>query len=286
MSKHKNNMNDIVDIDKNKITLEDIEFISRDEMSQNEYIIKFNDEIYSDIFLRLTHRYFSDEVARLFWLRVLNHRDELIIRLKRDPGLIVSCLDYLTNIENILVDATIIEEGKSQYIITTNLIDNMTSLFIRSVFDVFIKKETDFSVRTKTPLALMMIDLDDFKEVNDNFGHQAGDNVLSVIGGLILESIRKMDIACRYGGEELAVIMPNTDLSSSKIIAERIRKKIEEYEFDGFKVTASIGLSIFDSNANNTIDLVYLADKALYKAKMDGKNRVVTSREKQSYKEK
>jgi len=279
-------MNDIVDIDKNKITLEDIEFISRDEMSQNEYIIKFNDEIYSDIFLRLTHRYFSDEVARLFWLRVLNHRDELIIRLKRDPGLIVSCLDYLTNIENILVDATIIEEGKSQYIITTNLIDNMTSLFIRSVFDVFIKKEKDFSVRTKTPLALMMIDLDDFKEVNDNFGHQAGDNVLSVIGGLILESIRKMDIACRYGGEELAVIMPNTDLSSSKIIAERIRKKIEEYEFDGFKVTASIGLSIFDSNANNTIDLVYLADKALYKAKMNGKNRVVTSREKLSYKEK
>jgi len=286
VSKHKNKMNDIVDIDKNKITLEDIEFISRDEMSQNEYIIKFNDEIYSDIFLRLTHRYFSDEVARLFWLRVLNHRDELIIRLKRDPGLIVSCLDYLTNIENILVDATIIEEGKSQYIITTNLIDNMTSLFIRSVFDVFIKKEKDFSVRTKTPLALMMIDLDDFKEVNDNFGHQAGDNVLSVIGGLILESIRKMDIACRYGGEELAVIMPNTDLSSSKIIAERIRKKIEEYEFDGFKVTASIGLSIFDSHANNTTDLVYLADIALYKAKMNGKNRVVTSREKLSYKEK
>jgi len=279
VTKYKNKVNDIVDIDKNKITLQDIEFISRNEMSQNEYIIKFNEELYSDIFLKLTHRYFTDEVARVFWPKVLKHRDELVIRLKRDPGLIVSCLDYLTNIEHILIDATIIEEGKSEYIITTNLIDSMTSLFIRSVFDVVIKKETDFSCRSKNPLSLMMIDLDDFKEVNDSFGHQVGDNVLSVIGRLILDSVRKMDIACRYGGEELVVIMPNTDLNSSLLIAERIREKIAEYDFDGFNVTASIGLSVLDENDTDVIDLVYLADKALYKAKNSGKNRVVTSKD-------
>jgi diguanylate cyclase (GGDEF)-like protein len=278
VTKYKNKVNDIVDIDKNMITLQDIEFISRDEMSQNEYILKFNEELYSNIFLRLTHRYFTDEVARVFWSNVLKHRDELVIRLKRDPGLIVSCLDYLTNIEHILIDATIIEEGKSQYIITTNLVDDMTSLFIRSVFDVIIKKETDFSCRSKIPLSLMMIDLDDFKKVNDNFGHQMGDNVLSVVGRLILDSVRNMDIACRYGGEELVVIMPNTDLTNSLIIAERIRVKIAEYDFDGFNVTVSIGLSVLDQNDTEVIDLVSLADKALYKAKNSGKNRVVVER--------
>ena len=274
----KEKMDDIVDLDKNEITMEDIAFVSKDEMSNVEYIVKFNDDLYSDIFLRLTHRYFTQEVAQLFWRKVLIHRDELIEKLNRDPGLVVSCLDYLTNIENILIDATIIEEGKSQYIITTNLVDKMTKLFIRAVFDVVLEKEMDYSLRTKTPLALLMIDLDDFKKVNDRFGHQKGDEVLSIIGQLIISSVRKMDVACRYGGEELSVIMPNTELYESEIIAERIRKKISEYDFGGFKITASIGISVFETNDEKMSNLVYLADKALYLAKKNGKNRVITSK--------
>ena len=274
----KEKMDDIVDLDKNEITMEDIAFVSKDEMSNVEYIVKFNDDLYSDIFLRLTHRYFTQEVAQLFWRKVLIHRDELIEKLNRDPGLVVSCLDYLTNIENILIDATIIEEGKSQYIITTNLVDKMTKLFIRAVFDVVLEKEMDYSLRTKSPLALLMIDLDDFKKVNDKFGHQKGDEVLSIIGQLIISSVRKMDVACRYGGEELSVIMPNTELYESEIIAERIRKKISEYDFGGFKITASIGISVFETNDEKMSNLVYLADKALYLAKKNGKNRVVTSK--------
>jgi len=274
----KEKMDDIVDLDKNKITMEDVDFVSKDEMSNGEYIVKFNDDLYSDIFLRLTHRYFTQEIAQLFWRKVLIHRDELAEQLNRDPGLVVSCLDYLTNVENILIDATIIEEGKSQYIITTNLVDKMTNLFIRTVFDVILEKEMDYSLRTKTPLALLMIDLDDFKKVNDRFGHQKGDEVLSIIGQLIISSVRKMDVACRYGGEELSVIMPNTELRESEIIAERIRKKISAYDFGRFKITASIGISVFEPNDEKMSNLVYLADKALYLAKRNGKNRVVTSK--------
>ncbi len=274
----KEKMDDIVDLDNNEITMKDIDFVSKDEMSNIEYLVKFNDDLYSDIFLRLTHRYFTQEVAQLFWRKVLVHRDELIEKLNRDPGLVVSCLDYLTNIENILIDATIIEEGKSQYIITTNLVDKMTKLFIRAVFDVVLEKEMDYSLRTKTPLALLMIDLDDFKKVNDRFGHQKGDEVLSIIGQLIISSVRKMDVACRYGGEELSVIMPNTELHESEIIAERIRKKISAYDFGRFKITASIGISVFEPNDEKMSNLVYLADKALYLAKKNGKNRVITSK--------
>jgi diguanylate cyclase (GGDEF)-like protein len=269
-------MNDIVDLDKNKITLDDIEFVSKDEMSKEDYIIKFTEELYSDIFLRLTHRYFSDEVAQVFWTKVLEHRNKLVIRLKRDPGLLVACLDYLTNIEEILIDATIIEEGKSQFIITTNLVDKLTNLFIRGVFDVVLNKEMDYCKRSKIPLALLMIDLDDFKNVNDRYGHQKGDEVLSTVGKIILDSVRKMDIACRYGGEELTVIMPDTNQSSAYIIAERIRDKISKHDFNGFKITASIGISIYKESKGEMTDLVYLADKALYIAKKNGKNRVVT----------
>ncbi len=276
--KKKEKMDDIVDLDKNKVTMQDIDFVSKDEMSNAEYIVKFNDDIYSDIFLKLTHRYFTKEIAQLFWRKVLDHRETLIEQLNRDPGLVVSCLDYLTNIENILIDATIIEEGKSQYIITTNLVDKMTKLFIRAVFDVVLEKEMDYSLRTKSPLALLMIDLDDFKKVNDKFGHQKGDEVLSIIGQLIINSVRKMDVACRYGGEEISVIMPNTELQESEIIAERIRKKISSYDFGGVKITASIGISIFEPKDEKMSDLVYLADKALYIAKRNGKNQVVTSK--------
>jgi len=278
LKKDKNEMNDIVDLDKNKITLDDIEFVSKDDLSKDDYIIKFDDDLYSDIFLKLTHRLFSHEVAQTFWRKVLIHREDLIIKLKRDPGIIVSCLDYLTNVEKILIDATIIEEGKSQFIITTNLVDKMTKLFIRGVFDVVLKKEMDYSQRSKTPLSLLMIDLDDFKKVNDTFGHQKGDEVLSIVGKLILESVRKMDIACRYGGEELSVIMPNTKLLDAEFIAERIRQKISEYDFGDFKVTVSIGVSIFQAEDEKISDLVFLADEALYQAKENGKNRVVTSK--------
>jgi len=277
LKKIKNQINDIVNLDKNSITLEDINFVSKGELSKDDYIIKFNDELYSDIFLKLTHKLFSEEIAQLLWKKILTHREELHVELKRDPGIMVSCLDYLTNIENILIDATIIEEGKSQFIVTTNLVDKMTKLFVRGVFDVVLKKEIDYSKRNDIPLSLLMIDLDDFKKVNDSYGHQKGDDVLSKIGNLILDSVRKMDIACRYGGEEISVIMPNTKLLDAKLIAERIRAKISEYDFGGFSITASIGVSFLEKDNDEMSDLLLLADKALYEAKRDGKNKVVSS---------
>jgi diguanylate cyclase (GGDEF)-like protein len=190
---------------------------------------------------------------------------------------LVSCLDYLTNVENILSDATIIEEGKSEYIITSNLVDELTSLFIRGVFDVIIMKEFDYSKRLGIPLSLLLIDIDDFKKVNDQYGHQKGDEVLSKIGAVIHKSVRSMDIACRYGGEEFAVIMPNTESKSATLIAERIRNNIELHDFDIFFVTVSIGISSLYDDISSLTDFIFKADEALYKAKALGKNKVVIS---------
>jgi two-component system cell cycle response regulator len=119
-----------------------------------------------------------------------------------------------------------------------------------------------------------MLDLDDFKHINDSYGHLNGDKVLAKTGHVINKLIREMDLAARYGGEEIVVIMPGADLNHTQNAAERIRKSIEEMQFDDFSVTASIGISQYTPVTNKSETLIGAADKALYKAKQEGKNRV------------
>jgi len=270
-----NKMTDIVNLDKNKITLKDIEFIAINELSEKEYISKYGINLYSNILLRITHKYFGEYEAHKLWNKILNHRENLILTLDRNPGIMVTSLDYLTNTEHLLDDVTIIEEDKSEYIITTNLFDKLTKLFVRGVFDVIVLKEYDLSIRANIPLSLLMIDVDDFKYINDNYGHQRGDETLSIIGDIILKSIRSMDIGARYGGEEFSIIMPSTASIDAKTIAERIRRSIEVYDFSDFTITVSIGISTLLNNETSLTDFIYMADKALSHAKITNKNKVV-----------
>jgi diguanylate cyclase (GGDEF)-like protein len=125
-----------------------------------------------------------------------------------------------------------------------------------------------------------MIDLDDFKNVNDSYGHIVGDFVLESAAQCIKDSIRENDIAFRYGGEEFSVILPDTDVSQGRIVAERIRKNIEEavFEQDGLsiKMTISVGLADYKKDADvSSQELLAKADSALYEAKWIGKNTVV-----------
>ncbi len=274
MDKNITNMNDIIDLDDNMISLKDVNYISEDVKSSLQYEKEFDSNIYSDIFLTLTHKQFTEEESKILWHKVLIHRNQMREKLNRDPGIVVSCLDYLSNIENILAEATIIERSRSQYIIKTNLIDKLTNLFIRAVFDVIIEKEFYFSRRNTLPLSLIMIDIDNFKQVNDQHGHAHGDKVLTGVGKVINNAIRKMDIASRYGGEELAIIMPSTDINEAVQIGERIRHDIATCEFDGVRVTVSIGVSSISDLTNSFSDLLLKADEALYRAKEAGKNRV------------
>jgi diguanylate cyclase (GGDEF)-like protein len=124
-----------------------------------------------------------------------------------------------------------------------------------------------------------MMDVDEFKRVNDTYGHQAGDMVLQELGSLLRKSIRMSDTACRYGGEEFALLLPNTDLGEAMIQAERLRRMIETHRFEWkgtpFRATLSFGLTRLNNGTNpSSRSLVEDADKALYKAKRDGKNRV------------
>lgn len=130
------------------------------------------------------------------------------------------------------------------------------------------------------PLTLLMADLDHFKDINDKYGHPQGDVVLKGTANIIHQNIRSFDIPSRYGGEEFAVILADTDISAAEHIAERLRKRIEEAVYPNengdVKITISIGIAQFDSQIDMTSkDLIKRADEALYSAKAKGRNRVV-----------
>jgi len=275
MLKKKTDMNDIINLSDNIVSLNDVEYISKDFKSNSQYESEYDKDVYTDVFLTLTHKSFDEADAKQLWEKVLSHRTNLTSQLNRDPGIVVACLDYLTNIENLLSDATIIEEGKSQYIVKTNLVDKLTNLFIRAVFDVILEKEFSMSERNGISMAILMIDIDDFKLVNDTYGHIKGDKVLEMMGRLINSSVRSMDIASRYGGEEIAIIMPNTERRTAGLIGERIRRKVNDKDFNGIRVTVSIGISCYEESCKSSTELLSRADRALFCAKSTGKNKLV-----------
>ena len=158
--------------------------------------------------------------------------------------------------------------------------DPLTGLYNRRYLSEFLPRELVRSGRNATPVAVMLIDLDHFKRVNDTFGHEAGDIVLTAVGTLLKGNVRGSDIACRYGGEEFALILPETDAVTAARRAEDIRRGISSLELSHAgrrlgKVTASIGIAMFPGNAQDIDSLLRVADVALYAAKGAGRDRVI-----------
>jgi diguanylate cyclase (GGDEF)-like protein len=159
------------------------------------------------------------------------------------------------------------------------LYDTLTGLYNRRYFEERLGVETQKSFYSGTPLSLVMADIDHFKKVNDTFGHTGGDQVLCKTASLLKNSIRKKDMVARYGGEEFMLILPEAGLEESFIIAERIRRLVENTSFEigqaQVHLTISMGISNFPSHrAKSKEELVRMADQALYDAKRGGRNKV------------
>lgn len=157
--------------------------------------------------------------------------------------------------------------------------DALTGLYNRRYLEATITRELHQASRNQHCLSVMMIDIDYFKSFNDTWGHEAGDRILRAIGQFLQDSIRQSDIACRYGGEELVVIMTNTTLEGTKIRAEEIRQGIKQLKVysDGQElasISISIGLACFPYHGTNYEQLFRRADEALYQAKNNGRDRV------------
>jgi diguanylate cyclase (GGDEF)-like protein len=161
--------------------------------------------------------------------------------------------------------------------------DALTGLFNRRRFTDVLKREFAVTRRYRNTLSCLMVDLDHFKQINDRFGHDAGDQVLKEVARRIAGSLREVDLAARYGGEEFAILLPHTSKTDARIVAERLLSNLRKQEFtfgsEVLRVTASIGCAgNSDVAAGNADDLVKAADLALYEAKHAGRNCVAMYR--------
>jgi diguanylate cyclase (GGDEF)-like protein len=157
--------------------------------------------------------------------------------------------------------------------------DGLTKAFNKKYFTDRLESEFTFATRHASSLALVLFDIDHFKQVNDTFGHQAGDHVLSEISKLLSGALRAEDVFARYGGEEFAVICRGNDEIQAQVVGERLRKAVEGHRFvhEGrpIPVTISVGIAVLPNPAvKDATDIVSFADQALYKSKNAGRNRV------------
>ena len=157
-------------------------------------------------------------------------------------------------------------------------IDNLTQLYNRGWLNENFEYILECSVNKTQAFSYCMIDIDHFKNINDNYGHQAGDLSLQVISDVVKKLSRTSDYIARYGGEEIAVLLPNVNTNNALIFAERIRKTIADTPIDylldqPINLTVSIGVTTYTNNQTST-DLIKLADRALYQAKAQGRNQV------------
>jgi diguanylate cyclase (GGDEF)-like protein len=230
---------------------------------------------FCDLLYSITHQYFPPEKAEGLWTQVLQHKYRLSSVLMRNVGITVASLDYLSNITTNMGSATLVGEENIEEIIRLSLHDGLTGLFNHTYFYQQIDFEVRRYLRYGSLVSLVMIDIDDFKEVNDTYGHREGDRILSTMGRTLMHVARDSDICCRYGGEEFAVILPYTHIHEAGEIADRMRKDLAEILPDGRTVTVSIGVAACGKKTRTFRHLVERADAGLYEVKKSGKNRVV-----------
>lgn len=247
-----------------------------------EFLVKHNSIL--DVFKRdnnlLNKDIFEDSKNWISKLSELNEIDRTV-KIENKDGedrvFTINIDDYEQKGEHYVISFTDITELKEK----SNLLeyqanhDQLTGLFNRQKFNEIFKKEIKREKRYNNNLSLIIFDIDNFKNFNDDFGHNVGDEVLKIISKVLLENIREHDSVSRWGGEEFLVLLPQTDELGAKNVAEKIRKAIESYKRDDIprQITASFGVTRFKENDNET-SVLKKADDALYKAKKEGKNRV------------
>jgi len=226
-----------------------------------------------ELFIKLN---FDEGEAKNHWENILNNIDFMNNHLNREIGLRVAIVDYFINHTEIMKEPIVVEMRLFKKNEKLALVDSLTGLFNKRFYDITIKKEYKKALRYNQIFSLVLLDLDDFKKVNDTKGHLFGDEVLAKLGKFLSLSSREEDIICRYGGEEFIIILPETTGDGALKYAERVRKKLKEDNFfKEHKITFSGGISTFPFNGKDLEELFKSVDKSLYAAKYSGKDCII-----------
>lgn len=237
-------------------------------------------DVYAVLLFVLTHLDFTGAKAREHWGRVLKQWDQLNEKLPEKVDLRVAVLHYFLRIQKKLKNPAIVELRILRKTQDSVITDELTRLHNFRYFQDQIRTEARRAEREEATLALLMIDVDDFKNFNDTRGHLAGNVALRRLAGVLKKAVRETDSAARYGGEEFAVLLPHTPKNGALKVAEKIRRSVEKAGIgrgkdpDAKPLTVSIGLATTPGDAANARELIEKADRALYVAKSMGKNCV------------
>jgi diguanylate cyclase (GGDEF)-like protein len=237
------------------------------------------EKIYPVLLNIFTQLDFQEGEARSIWQGMVQHRQQMMDSMARQVNLTTAICDYMLTVRRELIHPKVVElnlfEETSHYC----KCDSLTGLYNRSYFEEVLKSEASRCKRYQTEFSLVYFDLDHFKKINDTLGHQAGDMVLKSVAKLIQSEKRTEDVAVRYGGEAIILVLPGTPKNNALILAERIRRKIERmnlsYEGEQIEVMVTGGIATFPLDTDIETELVECADRALYRAKNQGRNQVV-----------
>ncbi|MDP6432819.1 MAG: GGDEF domain-containing protein, partial [Candidatus Scalindua sp.] len=180
---------------------------------------------------------------------VVSHRNSMSKALGRNVNFRTAICDYFCSISKDMTNPIVIEIRVLEEALFSLKYDSLTGLYTRRTFDDMFLRETDRATRYGLELSVLFFDLDNFKEINDNFGHLAGDETLKHVARIIMSELRTIDIAARYGGEEIMVVLPETGKIEAYVVGERIRERVEntklDYKDQNISLTISGGIASF-----------------------------------------
>jgi len=235
--------------------------------------------LYHDLMLELATLDVDPDEGASLWAAVVQRQREMTGSLGRPVDLRPALLDCLLEAQ-VMHQPKIVEVGAFEELRESVHRDGLTGLFNYRFFDEHLRRELGRCSRRMSPVSLAMIDIDHFKQVNDRFGHEAGNQALIAVSRVIVHCVRTNDVCARYGGEEFAVVLSEANKAESVDALERVRRLVEEEceEISGIELpqplTISVGIATYPGDAMEAPDLIVAADAALYAAKEEGRNRV------------
>ncbi len=247
----------------------------RFESGLQALIDRFAGETYAELLYMLCHLRFETDEAEAHWQGILEHRARMMQAQQSTIDLRVALMSYFLDTKALLENPTVIELRLLENARSSAFRDSLTGLYNYRYYREFLPRELWRADQYNNPLSLIVVDVDDFKVYNDRHGHEEGNVALSRIAVLLESTLRKVDAAVRYGGEEFVLILPATPKTGAEVVADRARQAVESEEMHrGEKITVSMGVATYPADATDERGLLRHADRAMYLAKAKGKNQV------------
>jgi diguanylate cyclase (GGDEF)-like protein len=239
------------------------------------YSEKYKDNIYMQFINILSGIEMSNDEAKTHFDNIIEHRNEMEMALGRKVDFRVGMFDYFLIKKHKFQNPKLIELKEYEYKNNLIMIDELTGLYNRRFLFDYLDKEYNRSSRKNLNFSIAFIDLDDFKKINDTYGHNIGDRILKEFSEILKDVIRLEDIPARFGGEEFVLAMPDTDLNNAKLVTKRLIAKIRKNVFsNNINLTFSAGIACYPEHGDKVEEIIEKADQALYYSKRDGKNKI------------